>query len=73
MTGEKYFFSIRLRKARREIKYFDGSMTTPIDDISVNILKSTIDISFSIRTNINISIEKRFPRKSKFAKVTPIF
>lgn len=72
MTGEKYFFSIRLKKARRDIVYFDGSMTTPTD-ISVNILKSTIDISFSIITNINISIEKRFPRKRKFAKVTPIF
>lgn len=72
MTGEKYFFSIRLKKARRDIVYFDGSMTIPTD-ISVNILKSTIDISFSIITNINISIEKRFPRKRKFAKVTPIF
>ena len=60
---------------REEIMNLDGSKATPIGDISVDILKSTVDIHLSFITNsINLSIEKGcFPEELKLAEVSPIF
>ena len=53
----------------------DVSKATTIGDISVDILKSTVDIHLPFITNsINLSIEKDgFPEELKFAEVSPIF
>ena len=52
----------------------DGSKATPNSDISVNILKSTVDIHLPYTTNItNFSIEGHFPDELKFVNVNPIF
>ena len=61
--------------AREEIMNLDGSKATPIGDISVDILKSTVDIHLPFITNsINLSIEKGcFPEELKLAEVSPIF
>ena len=50
----------------------DGSKATPNGSISVNILKSTVDIHLPYITSIiNFSIEGHFPDKLKF-EVNPI-
>ena len=53
----------------------DGSKATPIGDMSLNILKSNVDIHLPfITNNINWSIEKDcFPEELKLAEVNPIF
>ena len=49
--------------------------TTPASDISVSILKPTLDIHLPFITNsINLSIKKGcFPEELKLAEVSPIF
>ena len=53
----------------------DGSNATPIADISVDILKSTVKIHLSFTINsINLSIKNGcFPEGLKLAEVCPIF
>ena len=60
---------------REEIMNLDGSKATPIGDISVDILKSTVDIHLPlIRNSINLSIEKGcFSEEFKLAEVSPIY
>ena len=50
-------------------------MATHIDDISVYILKSTVDIYLPFITNtINLTIKKScFPEELKLVEVSPIF
>ena len=70
MTNEKFSFKFVTEDQVREvIMNLDGSRGTPIDDISVDILKSTVDIHLSFITNgINLSIEKGcFPEELKLA------
>ena len=45
----------------------DGSKTTPVGDISVNILKSNVVFHFSFKTNsMNLPIKKGcFPEERK--------
>ena len=59
MTNEKFSFKfVREDQVREEIKNLDGFKATPIGDISVDILKSTVDIHLPFITNsINLSIE----------------
>ena len=60
MTNEKFSFQLVTEdQVREEIMNLDGSKATPIGDISVDILKSTVDIHLPFITNrINLSIEK---------------
>ena len=60
MTNEKLSFQFVTEDlVREEIMNLDGSTATPIGDISVDILKSTVDIHLAFITNsINLSIEK---------------
>ena len=60
---------------REEIMNLDGSKATPIGDIYVDILKSTVDIHIPFVTdNINLSIEKGcFPEELNLTEVSPIF
>ena len=60
MTNEKLSFQLVTEdQVREEIMNLDGSKATPIGDISVDILKSTVDIHLPFITNrINLSIEK---------------
>ena len=76
MTNEKFSFQfVSEDQVREEIMNLEGSKATPIGDISVDILKSTVDIHLPFITNsINLSIEKGcFPEVLKLAKVNPIF
>ena len=76
MTNEKFSFKfVTEDHLREEIINLDGSKATPIGDISVDILKSTVDIHLPFITNsINLSIEKGcFPEERKLAEVIPIF
>ena len=51
----------------------DCSEAIPNDDISVNILKSTVNIHVEYITNIiNVSTEGCFPDELKLAEVIPI-
>ena len=46
MTNEKFSFQfVAENQVREEVLNLDGSKATPICDISVNILKSTVDIT----------------------------
>ena len=51
----------------------DGSKTTLVGDISVNILKSNVVFHFSFKTNsMNLPIKKGcFPEERKLAEVNP--
>ena len=62
-------------QVRDEIINLDGSMATHIEDISVYILKSTVDIYLPFITNtINLTIKKScFPEELKLVEVSPIF
>ena len=76
ITNEKFSFNFLTEDQVRElIMNLDSSKATPIGDISVDILKSTIYIHLPFITNsINWSIEKDcFPEELKHAKVRPIF
>ena len=59
MTNEKFSFKFVTEDlVREEVMNLDGSKATPIGDISVDILKSTVDIHLPYITNsINLSIE----------------
>ena len=73
MTNDFKFVTEDL--VRKKIMNLDGSKATPIGDISVDILKSTVDIHLPFITNsIHLSIEKGcFPEELKLAEVNPIF
>ena len=76
MTNKKFSFEFVTEDlVREEIMNLDGSKATPIGDISVDILKSTVDIHLPFITNsINLSIENGcFPEELKLAEVSPIF
>ena len=76
MTNEKRSFKFMTEDQVREvIMNIDSSKATPIGDISVDILKSTIDIHLPfITNNINLSIKKGcFPEERKLAEVRTIF
>ena len=76
MTNEKFSFKFVTEDlVREEVMNLDGSKATPIGDISVDVLKSTVDIHLPYITNsINLSIEKGcFPEELKLAEVSPIF
>ena len=76
MTNKKFSFEFVTEDlVREEIMNLDGSKATPIGDISVDILKSTVDIHLPFITNsINLSIEKGcFPEERKVAEVNRIF
>ena len=76
MTDEMFPFKIVTEDiVRKETVNLDGSKTTPDGDISVNILKSTVDIHLPSVTNIiKFSInEAHFPEELKLAEVSPIF
>ena len=52
MTNKKsYFEFVTEDLVREEIMNLDGSTATPIGDISVDILKSTVDIHLPFITN----------------------
>ena len=66
MTNEKFSFQfVAEDQVTEEVLNLDGSKAPPICDISVNILKSTVDIHLPFTTNsINLSIEKGcFPQE----------
>ena len=76
MTNKKFPFKfVTEDQVREEIMNRDGSKANPIGDISVDILKSTVDIYLPFITNsIKLSIEKGcFPEELKLAEVSPIF
>ena len=76
MTNKKFFFEFMTEDlVREELMNLDGFKATLIGDISVNILKSTVDIHLPFITNsINLSIENGcFPEELKIAEVSPIF
>ena len=53
MTDEKISFKIVAEDiVRKKVMNLDGSKTTPNGDVSVNILKSAIDIHLPCITNI---------------------
>ena len=59
MTNEKFSFEFVMEDlVRKEIMNLDGSKATPIGDIFVDILKSTVDIHLPFITNsINLSMK----------------
>ena len=76
MTNEKFSFKFVTKDlVREEVMNLDGSKATLIGDISVDVLKSTVDIHLPYKTNsTNLSIEKGcFPKELKLAEVSPIF
>ena len=76
MTNKKLSFQfVTEDQVREEIMNLDGSKATPNGDISVGILKSTVDIQVpSITSSINLSIEKGcFPEELKIDEVSPVF
>ena len=60
MTNEEFSNKfVTEDQVREEIMNRDGSKANPIGDISVDILKSTVDTYLPfITNNINLSIEK---------------
>ena len=75
MTNKKLSFQfVTEDQVREEIMNLDGPNATPNGDVSVGILKSTVDIQLPFITNsINLSIEKGFPEELKLDEVSPIF
>ena len=76
MTNEKFSFKFLTDDQVREvIMNLYSSKATPIGDLSIDILKSTIDIHLSFITNsINLSIKKDcFPKELKLAEISRIF
>ena len=68
MTDEKFYFkTVTEDIVRKGIMTLDGSKTTPNRDISVNTLKSTVNIHLPYTTNIvNFSTgEGHFPDELK--------
>ena len=66
MTNEKFSFKFVTEDlVRKKVMNLDGSKPTPIGDISVDVLKSTVDIHLPYITN---SIKHKFiNRKSLFS------
>ena len=77
MTTEKFSYKFVTEDlVTEEIMNLDGSKATPIGDISVDILKSTVDIHlpFITTNSINLSIEKGcFPEELKPVEGSPTF
>ena len=69
------FHEITEDEIRKEISKLDGSKVTPVGNIPVEMLKSTIDVHVSLLTKIiNSSIRNGcFPDELKAPEVTPIF
>ena len=70
VTNKKFSFKfVTEDQVREKIMNLDDSKSTPIGDISVDILKSTVDVQLPFITNsINLSIEKGFfPEELKIA------
>ena len=70
VTNKKFSFKfVTEDQVREKIMNLDDSKSTPIGDISVDILKSTVDVQLPFITNsINLSIEKGFfPEELKLA------
>ena len=69
------FHEISEGEALREILRLDGTKSTPVGDIPVEMLKSAIDIHASILTKIiNLSLRNGcFPNDLKAAQVSLIF
>ena len=69
------FHEITEHEIWKEIPKLDGSKATPVGNIPVEMLKSTIDVHVSLLTKIiNSSIRNGcFPDELKAAEVTPIF
>ena len=76
MTNKKFSFEFGTEDlVRKEIMNLNDSKATPIGNIFVDFLKSTVDIHLPFITNsINLSIENGcFPEELKLAEVSPIF
>ena len=75
MTNDKFSVKFVTEDLVREgIMNIDGSKATHTGDMSVDILKSTVDIHLPFRTNgINLSIEKGCFPEGCLAEVSPIF
>ena len=72
LVNEKFSFKFVTEElVREEVMNLDGSKATPIGNISVDILKSTVDIYLPyIRNGINLSIEKGcFPEDLSLMKL----
>ena len=71
MTSEKFSFKfVTENLVREEIMNLDGSKATPIGEISVDFLKTPLDIHLPFTTNSkNLSIERgRFPENLSLLK-----
>ena len=76
MTNERFPFKFLTDDQVREvIMNLYSSKATPIGNLYIDILKSTIDIHLSFITNsINLSIKKDcFPKELKLAEISRIF
>ena len=76
MTNEYFPFQFLTEdQIREEMMNLDGSKTTTIGSILVEILKSTIDIHLPFITNsIGLSIQEDcFPEELKLAGVSSVF
>ena len=76
MTNEKFSFKFVTEDlGKEETMILAGSKATPIGDISVDILKSAVDIHLPFITNsMNSSIEKGcFAEELTLLEVSPIF
>ena len=72
MTNEKFSFKFVMEDlVREEVMNLDGSKAAAIGDISIDVLKSTVDIHLPYITNsINLSIEKGcFPEDLSLLKL----
>ena len=74
ISNETFSFQF-VTKDQEDIMNLNVSKATLIGDISVDILKSTVDIHLPFTTNsMNLSIEKScFPEELKLVDVNPIF
>ena len=76
MTDKKFSFKFETEDlVREEILNLHGSKVTPIGDITVDIVKPTVNIHLTfITSSMNFSSVKGcFPEKLKLAEVSPIF
>ena len=73
MTEEKFSFEfVREDIVTKEVMNLDGSKAILNGDISINILKSTIDIHLTCITKVINLSEGYFPYSFKFTEVTPL-
>ena len=75
-TNEKFsFHPVSEELVRKTILNLNGSKVTPVGDIPVDMLKSTVDVHLPfITTIINNAFENScFPDELKYAEVSPVF